>query len=172
MAGTTVKTRIQLKNDTEENWNKTQGRFIPLKGEVIIYLTDDTHPFSRLKVGDGITSVVDLPFVSHDFQTQDIKYNTTEYWNTQNTYIPRAGEIIIYSDKYTIQYNNTTYNQPSLKIGDGSAYLVDLPFLDQSFRNHINNSAIHVSAADREFWNNKINCDDVVEGETLCLNRG
>ena len=69
----TIKTRIQLKNDTEENWNKsaleadggtkTSGTtFFPKKGEVIIYLADDAHPFSRLKVGDGIHSVPQLPF--------------------------------------------------------------------------------------------------------------
>lgn len=57
-----IKTRIQLKNDTEENWNKATS-FIPLKGELIIYLTDEAHPFSRLKVGDGVTPVTELPFV-------------------------------------------------------------------------------------------------------------
>ena len=58
----TIKTRIQLKNDTEENWNKAIN-FKPKKGEVIIYSTDGTHPFSRLKVGDGNTTVVNLPFI-------------------------------------------------------------------------------------------------------------
>ena len=57
-----IKTRIQLKNDTEENWNKATG-FIPLQGELIIYLTDEVHPFSRIKVGDGVTPVTELPFV-------------------------------------------------------------------------------------------------------------
>ena len=58
----TIKTRIQLKNDTESNWNKAVN-FIPLKGELIIYSADDAHPFSRLKVGDGETTVIALPFV-------------------------------------------------------------------------------------------------------------
>lgn len=70
----TIKARIQLKCDTEANWNKsvlvseggvektTGTSFIPRKGEVIIYEADDTHPFSRLKVGDGVTNVVRLPF--------------------------------------------------------------------------------------------------------------
>ena len=62
MANTTVKTRIQLKSDTETNWDKAI-HFIPLKGEVIIYSPDDTHPFSRIKVGDGVTSVINLPFI-------------------------------------------------------------------------------------------------------------
>lgn len=79
MATNTIKTRIQLKCDTEANWNKsvlvseggvektTGTSFVPREGEVIIYKADDTHPFSRLKVGDGTTNVVRLPFIgSHN----------------------------------------------------------------------------------------------------------
>lgn len=62
MANNTVKTRIQLKNDTEAHWNLAKN-FCPLKGELIIYSVDETHPFSRLKVGDGVTNVIDLPFI-------------------------------------------------------------------------------------------------------------
>ena len=64
----TIKTRIQLKSDTEANWNKAGPKdgslgFIPLRGELIIYSADETHAFSRLKVGDGVTNVVSLPFI-------------------------------------------------------------------------------------------------------------
>ena len=64
----TIKTRIQLKSDTEANWNKAGPKegsngFVPLSGELIVYIPDATHPFSRLKVGDGITNVVNLPFI-------------------------------------------------------------------------------------------------------------
>ena len=64
----TIKTRIQLKSDTEANWNKTGPKdgslgFVPLRGELIIYSADETHAFSRLKVGDGTTNVVNLPFI-------------------------------------------------------------------------------------------------------------
>ena len=62
MSNPTVKTRIQLKNDTEANWNKAIN-FVPLRGELIIYSIDETHPFFRLKVGDGETIVSELPFV-------------------------------------------------------------------------------------------------------------
>lgn len=65
MSKNTVHARIRLKNDTEKNWEKSN--FVPLQGEVIIYSIDDTHPFFRLKVGDGITNVNDLPFI--DAQT-------------------------------------------------------------------------------------------------------
>jgi hypothetical protein len=64
----TLKTRIQLKSDTEANWNKAGPKdgslgFIPLRGELIIYSADETHAFSRLKVGDGVTNVTALPFI-------------------------------------------------------------------------------------------------------------
>ena len=65
MAQNTIKTRIQLKNDTEANWVKAVN-FRPLRGEVIIYLPDDTHHFFRLKVGDGIATVNDLPFLGSE----------------------------------------------------------------------------------------------------------
>lgn len=70
----TFKTRVQLKSDTEANWRKsvlvadggekTSGNsFVPLLGELIVYTADDAHHFSRLKVGDGNTNVVRLPFI-------------------------------------------------------------------------------------------------------------
>ena len=64
----TIKTRVQLKSDTEENWNKAGPKdgsagFVPLLGELIVYTADNVHPFSRLKVGDGQTNVVNLPFI-------------------------------------------------------------------------------------------------------------
>lgn len=68
MASKVVNTRIQLKSDTEASWNKAGPKdgsrgFVPLSGELIIYSADEAHPFSRLKVGDGNTNVVDLPFI-------------------------------------------------------------------------------------------------------------
>lgn len=75
MASKTVNTRIQLKSDTEAHWNqsaliqdggtKTTGTtFVPLAGELIIYSPDNDSPaYSRLKVGDGIHSVPQLPFI-------------------------------------------------------------------------------------------------------------
>lgn len=68
MATKTVNTRIQLKSDTEANWNKAGPKdgsrgFVPLLGELIVYTSDDAHPFSRLKVGDGNTDVTNLPFI-------------------------------------------------------------------------------------------------------------
>ena len=177
-----VKSRIQLKNDTEANWDKAL-RFTPKEGEVIIYSTDDSHPFSRLKVGDGRTTVVNLPFIdAGTLNGKIIEANTTAYWNQKIDYIPTRGSIIIYLDKNTRQINNETINVPAIKIGDGSAYLIDLPFMGdsdtQDFINHMADTIVHISEEERIFWNNKINVDDAeeqitgeLEEETLILNR-
>ena len=63
MADKNLKTRIQLKNDTETNWNKATN-FIPKKGEVIIYNPDNERTYPRIKIGDGITTVINLPFAN------------------------------------------------------------------------------------------------------------
>lgn len=48
--------RVVQKHDTKANWDKATN-FIPLPGEIIVY--DD---LDRIKIGDGVTTVVNLPF--------------------------------------------------------------------------------------------------------------
>ena len=56
-----INKRIINKHDIEAHWNLAIN-FMPYKGELIIYDTDDTHSEPRLKIGDGKTLVNDLPF--------------------------------------------------------------------------------------------------------------
>ena len=65
MADKNLNTRIQLKTDTEVNWSISN--LIPKKGEVIIYSVDNEHASPRIKIGDGINIVKNLPFI--DAQT-------------------------------------------------------------------------------------------------------
>lgn len=63
MATSQIKGRMTQKADTEANWNKATG-FVPLKGEICIYLPDSSNSEPRIKVGNGSTNVVSLPFLS------------------------------------------------------------------------------------------------------------
>ena len=63
MAEKNIKTRIIHKHDTEENWNKATN-FIPKQGEIIVYDIDLSHSYERIKIGDGTTNVISLPYVS------------------------------------------------------------------------------------------------------------
>ena len=89
-----IKTRIQLKNDTEENCNKATN-FIPKTGELIIYSTDEAHPFPRFKVGDGTTKVINLPFAGL-VQSYGSYSNFPQMGNIGNLYIDESQSAIYY----------------------------------------------------------------------------
>lgn len=104
---------------------------------------------------------------------------TTSQWNADVTFIPPKGSVIIYSD-YSSVTNETTHETtyiPNIKIGDGSAYCVDLPFVQHDISNqiltivnsHAANTDIHTTAAEKAFWNNKLNYE--IQGEELMFNR-
>ena len=57
-----ILSRIIQKHDIETNWNKA-ANFIPMRGELIVYDIDANYDYERLKIGDGTTTVIDLPFV-------------------------------------------------------------------------------------------------------------
>lgn len=62
MSEKVLNSRIIQKHDTEANWNQTES-FVPYSGEIIVYDTDTAHSLSRLKVGNGESSVSELPFL-------------------------------------------------------------------------------------------------------------
>lgn len=55
MADYTLKTRIQLRNDTEANWLLVADTLVPLAGEICI--TNDGEHKGQFKVGDGTSYV-------------------------------------------------------------------------------------------------------------------
>ena len=60
-----LRTRIQHKAGTENDWKSAEGKFKPLKGEFIVYLPDDNYDYSRLKIGTGEDDIKDLPFLTY-----------------------------------------------------------------------------------------------------------
>lgn len=115
-----------------------------------------------------------------------LKRDTTENWNRAAGFVPLAGEVIIYTNYSTkekiVEGETKIVNVPGIKIGDGNAYVQDLPFLDGELRDrlveHIEDMDLHVTLGEKAFWNNKINVDDAYEvihdeliDETLILNR-
>lgn len=101
---------------------------------------------------------------------------TVEEWNSDKDLISQKGTLYIYSNYKIVndQEDNEIF-LPGIKLGDGKAYLIDLPFLNtdafnEQILDHINNKIIHVSLDDRRFWNNKLNLVQP-ESQTLVLNR-
>ena len=57
-----LSTRIVHKHDIEANWLKAVN-FVPKQGELVVYDIDDNYNYERVKIGDGVTTVSDLPFI-------------------------------------------------------------------------------------------------------------
>lgn len=109
-------------------------------------------------------------------ENPDIKCDTLEGWNNKVNFIPEQGQIIIYTDKTTVvDEEGKTIKYPGIKIGDGNAYLIDLPFIGDDnvelLLDHINNRTVHITQEERIFWNNKLNCENHINDQTLILNR-
>lgn len=74
---------------------------------------------------------------------KEVVSDTTAGWNSQVTLISQKDVIYVYTD-YKIVDDKPV---PNIKIGDGNAYLIDLPFLV---------SDIEITEEQIEYWNNKV----------------
>lgn len=86
---------------------------------------------------------------------------TTAEWNADRNLVSKPHTMYIYSDYKTMTKGGITYNIPGAKLGDGNAYVIDLPFIamdDGAIQSHINDPSLHVSASDRTRWDNKVSC--------------
>lgn len=102
-----------------------------------------------------------------------LKSHLTIEWDAMPDLISEQGTIYVYTD-HIVQDNGdgTTTDIPGIKIGDGLAYLIDLPFLDDFMLQHIEDTTRHVTQAERDFWNNKNRAYmSVSDPETLILTK-
>lgn len=107
---TRVKTnvRVVMKHDSDANWGNAEG-FIPLAGEIIVYDTS-----KRIKIGDGITNVINLPFASAGELTDFLGY--VENGQNYPVEIDNNGKLFVnvpWIDTI-LEDTNTTY-----EAGDG-----------------------------------------------------
>ena len=86
-----------------------------------------------------------------------IHVGMTGEWNAQKGLIGKKDHIYVYTDYETLD----GVDIPALKIGDGKAYLIDIPFADgnaTALLDHVKNKIVHLTAEERAFWNNKVTC--------------
>ena len=101
-----------------------------------------------------------------DWEDKDdaVHIDTTAHWNAQRELIAREKNIYVYTDHSVVD----GVAIPAVKIGDGLAYLIDLPFVSsdvEKYENirgllleHIDDDVRHITAAERNAWNNKVTC--------------
>lgn len=128
----------------------------------------------------------------------NLEYHTTEYYNSHPMTVYPKGTIIVYSD-YKLDDEGKLV--PGIKISDGLAYVVDLPFITEDVDNIIEEVEEALQQVDEavqkvddmsetveelsssvdslsqtleeksQVWDNKINVDNEVLNETLVITR-
>lgn len=150
----------------------------PVVSEVDLEISPDSSDTSMEVEGDILVrtekdynKLENLPFINDvlikgrvslsDLNLSAIYYDTTAHWNARVSLKSEKGAIYIYSDHQSIVESGETILVPGIKIGDGLAYVIDLPFVSndnsRELKEHIRNTAIHVTLEEKSFWNNKLN---------------
>lgn len=98
-----------------------------------------------------------------------ILYASTETWNSQPELVAKEGWLYIYSDYHKDIQNN---NVASIKVGDGTTLLSEVPFVDKLLYLHTADEIIHITQAEREKWNKSANAIHFLGVTTTALTDG
>lgn len=128
-----------------------------------IYLDANGLAHLSLLIKQAITDAVnDLKL-----EMPKVKYGTKAEWDAAYQTIAQENTIYIYTD----YLNYDGKEVAGIKVGDGTSFLIDMPFLDQVYSDHIHDTTVHITQQERDFWNNKVRCyietEDNVELEEL-----
>lgn len=138
MADITLKTRIQLRNDTQANWEKVKDTLIPLAGEMCI--TNDGADKGRFKIGDGVSTWEQLSYSGPgaDFvvDAKNVMFSQDMIFTEKfGKYTPSEGKVTVPSNNKSLlatlldayaEDQNPTVTQPAVSISssDFKAYEV------------------------------------------------
>ena len=147
-----VKAVLLLRKDSLANWQTNNPI---LRAGEMSYVTD----LGRCKVGDGQSRWTQLPFFM--LETDYMEATSGIVLKPESTWRNGAGDPISNRGIIYIYASDTAGQPPKMKVGDGTSYIKDLPFITDDLQDqidqHINNSNIHVSPQDRAVWDNKLN---------------
>lgn len=151
------------------------GKFYIDTSQKRILVNPDTSSADKIAyLKDGVMTDVGAVLDELLGSSAAFEIHTSQEWIEAGRNISEAGSLYIYSDGYELSDGT---NIPRIKIGDGLAYISDLPFFDEKLRldlmSHIDDLDIHVTLEEKRAWWNKLNIDDdqeIVDG-ALMLNR-
>ena len=109
--------RIIHKHDTEVNWLKAIG-FTPKQSELIVYDIDENYNYQRIKIGDGIHNVNELPFYAGSWN--DLK---DKPYGEEIT----LGDTLLEEQFFEIgggQFQFVHISNTSLNLVEGQTYIV------------------------------------------------
>lgn len=150
------------------------------------YISSSANPNTiRVNIIDGHFEIYHTPYIDRDHASllnldylnsghtgfAGIITKTTSEWNSDPQYQTIKDIIYVYSDYAQDEQGNDI---PGIKLGDGNAYLIDKPFLGTELKDalleHLENTVVHITQAERESWNHKITCDDsIAQGSDMLV---
>lgn len=131
MANKELQSRIIHKHDIAENWAKATN-FIPKQGELIVYDIDDEFTYERFKIGDGKTTVANLPFMPGPADTELVVTATlvteeiasTDYTSQQILgHVNNGGTSILVLDDLTLPL--VMVEPENVEVGYGVTMVTD-----------------------------------------------
>ena len=128
---------------------------MPDPQELLIEIEDEQN--LDIELNDEQNIDVDLDYDVVTISGVGVYSDTTAHWNEQREYIAEKDKIYVYVDYKTIDGKPV----PGIKMGDGTSYLIDMPFVAGNstvLDEHIRNKIVHITQDEREFWNNKVTC--------------
>lgn len=79
-----------------------------------------------------------------------VMYGSRAQWDAQPQLVARSGTVYVYADGGGVTADGRQV--PAIKVGDGTSYLIDMPFTTSALAEHLADASAHVSAADRALW--------------------
>ncbi|MBQ9006113.1 MAG: hypothetical protein IJ092_07035, partial [Atopobiaceae bacterium] len=103
--------------------------------------------------GEHLVGMATLAAYLEGAMAGPVRTGTTAEWSADPTLVSEAGVLYVYTDHAV---DSTGRPVAGVKVGDGSAYVVDLPFTDEALMEHVLDRTVHVTADERAAWNAKV----------------
>lgn len=120
------------------------------------------NPLENRAIHRAIAQAVE----SMQLHRPEIYFDTVAGWAAKGDIIAQANTIYIYTDYQEDEEGNPI---AGVKVGTGNAFLGDLAFLDSIYLDHINNTDIHITTAERQKWNEKVTCFPSLMDEEMVI---
>lgn len=102
----TLYTRIQHRRGTAAEW-EANGSFVPLNGELIVYTPTNASEPAKIKIGDGETTIANLPFVNASLSDLEGKMNVNNPVGTGSFSMGRKANTTIGEKSFAAGENVT-----------------------------------------------------------------
>lgn len=167
--------RFQEQNETLRGFQESDERIGVGFGDVQTVTEKDYNELINKPTINTVELIGAL--TAEDLGLGRVYYDTTANWDAQHGLVGVRGAVYIYSDHEWLEDEvGNRIPVAGIRIGDGNAYLNDLPFVTDAMTytivKHITNQNIHVTPQEKAFWNNKVSSFlDRQEEETLILSK-